>query len=689
MMLKLSCFILICALSLSANAQVSTKATLPKHKHKSTIRKKFIDPANMDTSVKPGDDFFEYANGNWLKNNPIPPNENSWGSFAVLRWQNTQKLVGLLNQVSRQSATAPNGSLKQLLGDLYASGMDSVTIEKLGYSPIKPDLERIDKIKNFDDIINELVFERINGSAQLFRLGIDPDDKNSTKYIVNLGQGGTSLPNKDYYLTNDERAKKLQGALKTLMVKLFTLTGSTSAEANSNAAAVYNLESILAKAQLSRVAMRDPHVIYNKFLVADFNKITPHLNWTKLLAALNIPEQDSILVGQPSFFKVADSLLAAAPVENWKLLLKWNTIRGSAVYLSSPFVKATFDYNSALTGEKEQLPRSERISKLVDNALGELLGQLFVEKYFSPSAKKRVTELANNLKTALGDRIRRLDWMSPDTKEHALRKLSALAVKIGYPEKWETYDGVIVKRNRYLENVRNISKWRYSFEISHLGKPVDKSRWGITPQTANAYYSTPNNEIVFPAAMLQIPFFDLEADDAINYGAIGSIIGHEITHGFDDKGRQYDIDGVLRDWWTKNDADKFKARTNQLIVQYNSLTVLDTLHVNGRLTLGENIADLGGLNIAYEAFLKTKQGQSANRIDGFTPDQRFFLSWAQVWRNAQRPEAIAQRILTSPYPIDKHRTNITLTNISAWYKAFNIKPGDKMYKKPEDRTEIW
>jgi putative endopeptidase len=567
--------------------------------------------------------------------------------------------------------------------------MDSITIEKLGYSPIKPDLERIDKIKNFDDLINELAFERINGSAQLFRLGIDPDDKNPTKYIVNLGQGGTSLPNKDYYLTNDERAKKLQDALKALMVKLFILTGSSPAEASSNAAAVYNLESILAKAQLSRVVMRDPRVIYNKFLVADFNKVTPHLNWNKLLARLNVPEQDSILVGQPSFFKVADSLLAAAPVENWKLLLKWNAIRGSAVYLSSPFVKAIFDYNSALTGEKEQLPRSERISKLVDNALGELLGQLFVEKYFTPLAKKRVAEIVNNLKTALGYRIRRLDWMGPGTKERALRKLSALAVKIGYPDKWETYDGVIIKRNRYLENVRDISKWRYNMNLSRLGKPVDKTLWGMTPQTANAYNSTTNNEIVFPAAILQIPFFDLNADDAINYGAIGSLIGHDMTHGFDDKGRQYDADGILRDWWTKSDADKFNVRTNQLVAQYSSLTVLDSLHVNGRLTLGENIADLGGLNIAYEAFLKTKQSRSANKIDGFTPDQRFFLSWAQAWRNAQRPEAVAQRILTSPYPIEQHRTNVTLTNISAWYKAFNIRPGDKMYKKPEDRVEIW
>lgn len=688
-MLKLWWFILICALSLSANAQVNIKATPPKHKHQSTVRKKFIDPPNMDTAIKPGDDFFEYSNGNWIKNNPIPTKIERWGSFAILRQQNTQRLLGLLESASRQAATAPAGSLIQRVGDFYAGGMDSVTIEKLGYSPIIPDLERIDKINSFDDLINELVFERINGTPELFRLGIDQDNKNTSKYIINLGQGGISLPDRGYYLKNDTRSKKVQGALKTLIATLFTLTGSNPDEAGRNATTVYNLESILAKAQLSRVTMRDPYVIYNKFRVADFNKVTPHLNWVKLLHSLNIPEQDSILVGQPSFFKTVDSLLAAAPVESWKVFLKWNMIRGTAAQLSSPFVKATFAYNSVLTGETELPPRSERVSKFVDSGMGELLGQLYVQKYFTPQAKKRMAELVNNLKTSLSDRIKRLDWMSPETREYALMKLNALTVKIGYPDKWETYDGLMIKRGSYVGNLRNISAWRYRFEISRLGKPADKSRWGITPQTANAYYSEINNEIVFPAGILQFPFFDLKADDAVNYGGIGCIIGHEITHGFDDKGSQYDGQGNLRDWWTKSDADKFKVRANQLVVQYNQLTVLDTLHVNGKLTLGENIADLGGLSIAYEAFSKTKQGQSTNTIDGFTPDQRFFLSWAQVWRSLQRPEATAQRILTDPHSPDKHRVNATLPNIDAWYKAFKIKPGDKMYKKPEARTAIW
>jgi putative endopeptidase len=688
MKLKFWCFMLMVALLPSVNAQVTGKTKPPKRK--TTIRKKFIDPANMDTSIKPGDDFFGYANGTWIKNNPIPDNENRWGSFAVLRHENTQKLLRLLDQVSRQSVTAPKGSIEQRVGDLYASGMDSLAMERLGYSHIKPDLDRIGKIKDFNDLINELVFERVNGViAQLFGLEAVQDDKNVSKYIVRLSQGGISLPDRAYYLQNDKRSKSVTDALKTFIITVFTLSGCSNEEAAKNAEVVYNLEVALAKAQLTRVTMRDPHVIYNKFRVADFNKVTPHLNWTKLLPMLNAPGQDSILVSQPTFFKAADSLLAVTPVENWKVFFKWNILRGASPSISSPFVRAYFAFKSALTGEKKQVPRNEQMSHTIDGTLGELLGQLYVEKYFSPAARQYVVALVNNIKIALADRIKRLDWMSPETKEQALKKLRALTLKIGYPDIWETYDGVIIKRDDYAGNIRSFLKWRYNFNISHLGKPVDKTRWGITPQTANAYYSEINNEIVFPAAMLQFPFFDLNADDAVNYGSIGGIIGHEITHGFDDKGRQYNADGNLRDWWTKSDADKFKARANQLVMQYDNLTVLDSLHVNGKLTLGENIADLGGLSIAYEAFLKTKQGQSANTIDGFTPHQRFFLSWAQTWRSSQRPEAAAQDVLKDPHSPDKHRVNATLPNIDAWYKAFKITPGDKMYKKKEDRTRIW
>ncbi|PLW89626.1 M13 family metallopeptidase, partial [Mucilaginibacter sp.] len=651
--------------------------------------KKFIDPANMDLSVKPGDDFFEYANGGWIKQNAIPAKETRWGSFNILRQENTDRLLSLLNEVSK-NPNSPKGSLKQRVGDLYASGMDSLAIEKKGYSPIKPDLQRIDKISDLNGVINELVYERMNGiGSPLFGFGVGQDSKHVDNYITQLRQGGTSLPDRDNYLKDDARSKKIQDALKTYITTLFELTGTPNDAAAKNANTVYDIEKKLASAQMSRVAMRDPNVTYNKFSVADFSKTTPHLNWVKLLPMMKVNGQDTILVGQPAFFKDIDAMLTAISVDDWKTYLKWNVLKGAASSLSSPFVNASFVYSSALSGQKVQTPRNERMSGLVDGSLGELLGQLYVEKYFTPAAKQYMIGLVNNLKVTLGDRIKRLEWMSDATKEKALRKLNAFTVKIGYPDKWEAYDGVVIDRNDYAGNLKRLSIWRYNFNVTRRGNPVDKPRWGMTPPTVNAYYNPTTNEIAFPAGILQFPFFDFKADDAVNYGGIGAVIGHEMTHGFDDQGRQYDSDGTLRDWWTKEDADKFKVRATQVENQYNAFTVLDTMHVNGKLTLGENLADLGGLNIAYEAFKKTKQGKSNSKIDGFTPDQRFFLSWAQVWRGSQRPEAAAQRILTDPHSPEQFRTNAPITNMDAWYTAFDVKPGNKMYKKPEDRIKVW
>jgi putative endopeptidase len=650
---------------------------------------KFIDPANMDLSVKPGDDFFEYANGTWIKQNAIPAKETRWGSFNILHQENTDKLLGLLKEVSKTPGL-PKGSLKQRVGDLYASGMDSVAIEKLGYNPIKPDLARINKVADLNGVINEIVYERVNGEGSpLFGFGVGQDSKHPTKNIVQFNQGGTSLPDRDYYLKDDARTKKVQDAYRQYIITLFTLTGTKQSDAEKNAATIFAMETTLAKAQLSRVAMRDPNKTYNKFATTDFDKTTPHLNWSKLMPLMKVAGQDTVLVAQPDFFKAADDLLASTPVADWKVYLKWNILKGSAGALSSPFVKANFEYSSALSGQKVQTPRNERISGLVDGSIGELLGQLYVKKYFTPAAKQYMVNLVNNLKETLGERIQHLDWMSDATKAKALKKLAAFTVKIGYPDKWQPYTGLIIARHDYAGNLRRISKWRYNYGISQLGKPVDKTRWGMSPPTVNAYYSPTNNEIVFPAGILQFPFFDFGADDAVNYGGIGAVIGHEMTHGFDDQGRQYDGDGTLRDWWTKDDADKFKSRADQVVAQYNAFTVLDTIHVNGKLTLGENLADLGGLNVAYAAFKKTKEGQSDTKIDGFTPDQRFFLSWAQVWRGSQRPEAAAQRILVDPHSPEQYRTNAPLTNIDAWYAAFNVQPGDKMYKKPEDRTKVW
>jgi putative endopeptidase len=656
-----------------------------------THPKKFIDSANMDLSIKPGDDFYDYANGEWVKKNPIPAKETRWGSFNLLAQGNTDRLLTLLKDVSATSGQQPKGSLKQRVGDLYASGMDSLAIEKLGYTPIMPDLKRIDQIKSTQGVINEMVYQRVHAlGSPLFRFGVGADDKHPNVNIVGLDQGGTSLPDRDYYLKSDPRTLKIQEAYKNYLISLFTLTGTSADEAAKNAAIIFQIEKTLAKAQLSRVAMRDPNVTYNKFSVVAFSKTTPNLNWVKLLPEMKAPGQDTLLVGEPAFFKTADSLVTATPVSDWKVYLKWNVLKGSAGALSSPFVNANFRFSQALSGQKVQAPRTERMSGTVDGSLGELLGQLYVEKYFTPAAKQYMVNLVNNLKSTLGDRIQRLDWMSAETKTRALKKLAAFTVKIGYPDIWQAYDGVVINRGDYAANLRSIGAWRYNYMVSQLGKPVDKKRWGMSPPTVNAYYNPANNEIVFPAGILQFPFFDFDADDAVNYGGIGAVIGHEMTHGFDDQGRQFDADGTLRDWWTKTDADKFKVRADQVVAQYNAFTVLDTIHVNGRLTLGENLADLGGVNIAYEAFKKTKEGQSKDtKIDGFTPDQRFFLSWAQVWRGSQRPEAAAQRILTDPHSPEQYRCNAPISNIDAWYAAFNIQPGDKNYKAPADRIRVW
>ncbi|HWD87660.1 MAG TPA: M13 family metallopeptidase [Mucilaginibacter sp.] len=651
---------------------------------------KFIDPANMDLSVKPGDDFFEYANGTWLKQNEIPAKETRWGSFGILHQENTDKLLTLLNDVSKTSASQPKGSLKQRVGDLYASGMDSLAVEKKGYDPIKPDLQRIAAISDLNGVVNEMILDRVNGDGSpLFGSGVGADSKHPNVNIVELRQGGTSLPDRDYYLKDSPRNQRVKAAYTKYIVTLFTLTGTSPDEAAKNAATIWTIESALAKAQLSRVEMRDPNKTYNKYAVADFDKSTPHLNWTALLPEMKLNKVDTMIVGQPDFFKAADNMLATTPVADWKVYLEWNMLRGNASALSSPFVKASFEFSSTISGQKVQAPRNERMSGLVDGSLGELLGQLYVAKYFTPAAKAYMVNLVNNLKGVLGDRIKRLDWMSDATKQHALAKLNAFSVKIGYPDKWQEYKGLEIDRNNYYGNLKNIAKWRYNYNISQFGKPVDRTRWGMTPPTVNASYSPTTNGITFPAGILQFPFFDFKADDAVNYGGIGAVIGHEMTHGFDDEGRQFDLDGSLHDWWTKEDADKFKSRADQVVAQYNAFTVLDTLHVNGKLTEGENLADLGGLNVAYAAFKRTKEGQSKTKIDGFTPDQRFFLSWAQVWRSSQRPESAASRILTDPHSPEQYRCNAPISNMDAWYAAFNVQPGNKYYKKPEDRIHIW
>ncbi|MER2998510.1 M13 family metallopeptidase [Pontibacter populi] len=643
----------------------------------------------MDLKVKPGDDFYTYANGVWLRNNPVPAKETRWGSFNELRDFNIKAVRTILSE-SAAKTDAKAGTVEKRVGDFYAAGMDSTTIDKLGYTPIKADLERIKTIKDVNGVLNEVAYMRTSGAGSpMFGFYIGQDRKNVENMVPQLSQGGTTLPDRDYYLKDDARSTKIQEAYKNYITKLFTLTGVDKATAEKNSEIIFNLEKKLAEAQMARVEMRDPYKTYNKFAVADLSKTTPNMDWKVLMSKMKVTGQDTVLVNNPKFFTSLNSLLTATPVADWQTYLQWNVMKSAAPYLSTDFVDANFAYTQALTGQKMQTPRWQRMSSLTDGTIGELLGQLYVAKHFKPEAKARMDEMIANLIKAYEIRIKGLDWMSAETKEKALAKLHAFRPKVGYPNKWETYEGLEISRNNFFANVRNSGEWGYYKMVNQLGRPVDRERWGMTPPTVNAYYSPVMNEIVFPAGILQFPFFDPNADDAVNYGGIGAVIGHEISHGFDDSGSQYDKDGTLRNWWTAEDLAKFKEKATELQKQYDAYTVLDTIHVNGKLTLGENIGDLGGLSAAYEAFKMTKQGKSKKKIDGFTPDQRFFLAWAQVWRANTLPETSAQLILTDSHSPGQYRTIGAPVNMDAWYKAFKVKPGDKLYKKPEDRIRIW
>ncbi|WP_254153769.1 M13 family metallopeptidase [Chryseosolibacter indicus] len=668
-------------------AMVFTSAVVFAQKESS--KAKVIDPVNMDFTTKPGDDFMKYAGGVWLQNNPVPGKETRWGSFTILRDFNVKAVRQILEE-SAADKSAAAGSVKKRVGDFYTAAMDSATVEQQGFNPARPDFERAGSVKSTSEVLDEIINQRTKGiGSPLFGVFVGQDRKHPQTMAVQLSQGGTSLPDRDYYLKSDARTKKIQTAFNNYITTLFTLAGQPEDVAKQKAEVIFKLEKRLAQAQMSRVEMRDPYKTYNKFSVADFSKNTPSFNWASTLSKLNLGGQDSILVNAPAFFAVADSVLKNTPVNDWQTYLQWNVLKSAAPYLSKPFVDANFAFTQTLNGQKVQTPRWQRMSSLTDNTIGELLGQLYVEKHFKPSAKARMDEMIKNLIKAYEIRIKNLDWMSDVTKQKALDKLHAFTPKIGYPEKWKTYDGLEITNKTFYQNVRNAGQWTYNDMVSQLGKPVDKKRFGMTPPTVNAYYNPVNNEIVFPAGILQYPFFHPDADDAFNYGAIGAVIGHEISHGFDDSGSQYDKDGTLRNWWTAEDLAKFKERAKKLQEQFDAYTVLDTLHVNGKLTLGENIGDLGGLNAAYEAFKMTAQGKSNKKIDGFTPDQRFFLAWAQVWRANTLPETVAQLIITDPHSPSEYRTIGAPVNMDAWYKAFNVKPGDKLYKKPEDRVKIW
>jgi putative endopeptidase len=649
---------------------------------------KLLDPANMDTTVRPNDNFYLYANGAWLKNNPIPADQTRWGSFNELVENNNKALHELLEHASGAKAAA--GTKDQMVGDLYKSGMDSAAIERAGLSPLKPHFDRINAVTDANGLLREIATEHTYGINALFSFYVGPDDKNVTKEITQFYQSGLGMPDRDYYFKADQRSTDIRNAYKAYLVSLMTMMGDDSATAKKNAAEEYKLEEKLAAASMTRVEMRDPYNVYHKYSLAAIGKETPGIDWAGMMQAMKIQGQDSILVGQPKFFATVAKELKSTPLPVWKRYLQTQMTMDMSPYLSSQFADAHFAFfGKTLRGQESQSPRWKRVLHVVDGSIGEMLGQLYVDKYFKPEAKKRMLDLVNNLQATYAERIKRLDWMTPQTKTLALAKLNTFLKKIGYPDKWKTYEGLKIVPNDYASNIFATSNWEYNYQINKLGKPVDKTEWQMTPPTVNAYYNPAFNEIVFPAGILQYPFFDEKADDAVNYGGIGAVIGHEMTHGFDDQGRQYDAEGNLRNWWTPDDSAAFVQRANKVVDQFNHYTILDTVHINGELTEGENLADLGGIAIAYEAFKKTEQGKSDKKIDGFTPDQRFFLSWAQVWRANTRPQELAQRVVTDPHSPSELRCNGPLSNLPEFYAAFNIKPGDKMWRADSVRAKVW
>jgi len=647
----------------------------------------FFDKAGMDTTVKPGDNFFLYANGKWMKDTKIPPSQTGWGSFYTLDDDNVKDLHKILEDVSSKDNTA--GSVEQKVGDMYKSGIDTAAMDKLGYEPVKPLLAKINAVKNYKELMSLSADLYKDGDGFLLGFYISPDDKISTKNAAHFDQVGLNLPNRDYYFKTDSASKKIRAEYVKYIAKLFTLTGVDTATASKKAAGILKLETAIAQSHLTPTELRDPVKNYNKFAVADFQKQVPDIDLADAFKRMEL-KTDTILVGQPAYFKALDGLLKTQPIDVWKDKVTFGALSDASSSLSKDFRDANFNfYNKLLSGQKQQKDRWKLAVNAVDGGLGELLGQLYVEKYFTPEAKKRMLELVNNLQSAYKDRIEKLDWMSPETKKRALEKLAAFTKKIGYPDKWKKYDDVEISKDAYYANLQSIARHNYKEMIKKEGKPVDKTEWGMTPPTVNAYYNPAFNEVVFPAGILQFPFFDKDADDAINYGAIGAVIGHEMTHGFDDQGRQYDKDGNLKDWWITTDADKFKTRVQVMINQYNQFTVLNDLHVNGSLTQGENLADNGGLAIAYQAFKSTPEGKSDTKIDGFTPDQRFFLSFAQVWRLKNSDETMRMRISVDPHSPEMYRVNGPVSNTPAWYKAFNIQPGDKMYRPDAERVKVW
>jgi putative endopeptidase len=642
--------------------------------------------SGIDSTKNPGDDFFTYANGIWYDTIQIPDSQTGVGSYSFLNYPQRLRLKGILDSVSASKNAV--GTIEQKVGDFYASGMDTTTINQLGFQPIKPVLSRIDAVTDLNSLLKLIVSEQKAGNGSIIGFYVGPDDKQSTVNIAQFYQTGIGLPERDYYFKADSATIKIQKAYQNYLSTLFQLSGIDTETARQSANICYNIEKQLASAHRTNVQLRDVKANYNKLSVKDLLKKHPLLNWNVLLKDLGA-NTDSVNVGQPAYYDKLNATLKSVPLTDWKIYVKGHTLTNYSNLLSQPFVDASFAYSKVLTGQAVKQTRAEEMTRAVDQSLGEALAQLYVKKHFPESAKKRMTVLVDNLKKAFEVRIERLDWMSDSTKTKAKEKLYAFTEKIGYPDKWRDYSQVAVNRNTYFENRLSANKNDFLYNLKRLGKPVDRHEWFTTPPTVTAYNNPALNEIVFPAGILQPPYFDVNADDALNYGGIGMVIGHEITHSFDDQGAQYDKSGNVTDWWTKADYDKFKAKTQQVIHQYDAFTVLDSVHIKGALTVGENTADIAGVAIAYDAFKLTEQGKDTTKLDGFTPDQRFFISIARIWRVKTRDQYMAMYVNTNPHSPAKWRVNGPLMNFTPFYKAFNVKPGDKMYKPEKDRIVVW
>jgi predicted metalloendopeptidase len=654
-----------------------------------------IDPARMDPTVPACEDFYQHAVGGWLKANPIPPDKGRYGAFDQLVDRNQEILRTILEETSARRDW-PKGSNEQKVGDFFASGMDQAAIEKAGAKPLQPWLRRVDALKRPADLAGFLAQAHLSDVGGGFDFGVDQDEKNSTRYIPVLHQGGLGLPDRDYYLNDDARSKELREKYLGAVAQLLELAGEPAKQARADAATVLAFETKLARASRTRVALRDPEKNYNLRTLAELESEAPGFGWGPYLGQLGIPRDQAMNVGQPEFLQAFADLAAHEPIATWRTYLRWQIIRSAAPLLSKKFEEAHFAfYGTALRGVPQQQDRWKRVLGQIDppwNAgLGEALGQLYVERAFPPQAKQRMLDLVENLRTALRARIEALPWMSGETKQAALAKLTALGVKVGYPDRWRDFSALTVKRQGYLENVFALRAFESRRQLAKLGRPIDRGEWGLSPPTVNAYYNPNKNEIVFPAGILQPPFFWADADDAVNYGAIGVVIGHEMTHGFDDQGSQYDAEGNLRNWWTEADRKAYTERTGLMVKQFDGYRPFLDAAINGQLTLGENIADLGGIKVAWAA-LKQALGRDPNAappLDGFTPGQRFFLSFATIWENNIREQQARMALTVDPHSPGKWRVLGPLSNLPEFHAAFDCHEGSPMNRPVAERPEIW